>query len=239
MKEFSHEYLENIEERIEEFKCDIKKAREIQTFIASKIKEEKLMDFQTVAALDCSYFSNKIVTAIVIYDVINHKVIEEKVKITTVNFPYIPTLLFLREGPYMVKLIKETKYHADVYLIDGNGKLHPYKAGLACYVGYLIEKPTIGVAKKKLIGNIKWISENLGNVIYENEVLGKVIRICNKDYYISVGNLIDLDSCIKVFFKCIRNCYPFPLLKAHELATKTAKNLSRKLLNDSSFDSFH
>jgi deoxyribonuclease V len=226
MKEFSHEYLENIEERIEEFKCDIKKAREIQTFIASKIKEEKLMDFQTVAALDCSYFSNKIVTAIVIYDVINHKIIEEKVKINTVNFPYIPTLLFLREGPHMVKLIKESKYHADVYLIDGHGKLHPYKAGLACYVGYLIEKPTIGVAKKKLIGNIRWINENLGDVTHENEILGKVIKVCNKDYYISVGNLIDLDSCIKVFFKCIQNCYLYPLLKAHELATKTAKNLS-------------
>jgi Deoxyinosine 3''endonuclease (endonuclease V) len=227
MEEFSHEFLEKIDERINEIRYNIKKARQIQAFIASKIKEKAIENFQIVAALDCSYFSNKIVTTIVIYDLINRRIIEERTKILNVNFPYIPTLLFLREGPYMVRMIKETKYSADVYLVDGHGRLHPYKAGLACYVGYLIEKPTIGVAKKKLIGEVKWINENIGNVIYENEILGKVVKVCNKEYYISVGNLIDLETCIKVFFSCIEGCHPYPLLKAHELATNTAKKLAK------------
>ena len=36
----------------------------------------------------------------------------------------------------------------DVLLLDGHGMLHPRKCGLASFVGVLIDKPTIGIAKE-------------------------------------------------------------------------------------------
>ncbi|VEL25461.1 unnamed protein product [Protopolystoma xenopodis] len=41
----------------------------------------------------------------------------------------------------------------DIYMLDGNGSLHPRDMGVACHLGVLIDLPTLGVAKNLLIFN--------------------------------------------------------------------------------------
>jgi deoxyribonuclease V len=59
----------------------------------------------------------------------------------------------LREGEPLLKIVRLLK-NLFVLLIDGHGILHPRKCGLASYVGIMIDKPTIGVAKNLLCGSI-------------------------------------------------------------------------------------
>jgi len=76
------------------------------------------------------------------------------------DVPYIPTFLSYREAPAYIRLIDElrTKLAEEgledefpqVFLIDGNGRLHIREAGVACVVGVRANVPTIGVAKNYL-----------------------------------------------------------------------------------------
>jgi deoxyribonuclease V len=47
------------------------------------------------------------------------------------------------------------KNRFDLLLIDGHGVLHPRRCGVASYVGVIIDRPTIGVAKSLLCGIVK------------------------------------------------------------------------------------
>ena len=60
----------------------------------------------------------------------------------------------LKEAKPLLKILRLLKKSFDVLLVDGHGILHPRKCGLACYIGIIIDKPTIGVAKNLLCGSI-------------------------------------------------------------------------------------
>lgn len=211
---FSREDLASISpERIK-----IKEAREIQRFIAKNIIRERVSEFKIVAGLDSAYSRDKVFTAISFFDVIRKEIIHEEYSIEITKFPYVPSLLFLREGPPMYRLAKKSKIKADVYLIDGHGEAHPYRAGLACYVGYLLDMPTIGVAKSRLFGRIEWENDKEGFLKNEEEIIGRILKICNKNFFISVGYKIDLQSATEIFKRCIEDCVPIPLRRAHILA---------------------
>lgn len=219
--------FEEIFRKISEREITVKEARLLQKHISQNLNEIPLKSFKIVAGIDSAYSDKKVVTAIVFYDVFEKKVIFESYREDVVKFPYIPTLLFLREGPFHVKMIKETNFNADVYLIDAHGKAHPYKAGHASFVGYFSGKPTIGVAKSKLTGSEKW-HNNEGDLILKNELIGKVIKVCDRKFYVSVGCNIDLESSVKVFNSCIVGCECYPLAKAHELCTRIAREIKNK-----------
>lgn len=98
-----------------------------------------------------------------------------------VEYPYIRGLLFLREsGPLLNTLrLLRNESDFDILLIDGHGILHPRKCGLASYVGYSIDKPTIGVAKNLLCG-----SPRRDHFIeYDGTVLGYVIKKEGKNQF--------------------------------------------------------
>src|SRR2546422_8193848 len=70
------------------------------------------------------------------------------------EFPYIPTYLAYREFPGIEAAVRRLKQQPDVLLIDGHGRLHPALFGVACYVGVRLDLPTIGVAKRPLVGRV-------------------------------------------------------------------------------------
>ncbi|MEP0824115.1 MAG: endonuclease V, partial [Nitrososphaera sp.] len=69
---------------------------------------------------------------------------------THIKFPYIPGLLMLREAEPVISTLALLKKGYDLLMVDGHGRLHPRKCGLACYLGVTLDKPTIGVAKSRL-----------------------------------------------------------------------------------------
>mgnify|MGYP001626251693 CR=1 FL=1 len=176
------------------------------------IKFEKVEKFEKILALDCAYKKDLAICAAVYYDLKKDEIIKTKIEKEEVKIPYVPTFLFIREAPIMIKNYENFKNEEiDLILVDGHGLAHPRKAGIATIIGILTEKPTIGIAKSFLYGEIK------DEIIYVNN---EKVGIKFGKYYASIGSNIDFDS-LKKFLEIINFQYP----KALEIADKLSKEI--------------
>lgn len=186
-----------------------------QLIIEDEIKEENI---KYVAGVDVSYQKNNAVAAAVLMDYKTFEVVEKKVIETKIEFPYIPSFLAFREGPPVVEVIKQLSQRPDVILVDGNGIAHERKCGLACYVGFYLDIPTIGVAKNLLAGIIK---EN--KIIIHNELRGYAFqsRTHSKPIYISPGHKISPETSLEVVKHLMKYPHktPEPLHISHRIAS--------------------
>lgn len=93
------------------------------------------------------------------------------------------------------------KNRFDLLLIDGHGVLHPRRCGVASYVGVIIDRPTIGVAKSLLCGIVK---EN--NFIDVDGVISgfKLVKEKKKPIYISVGHKMNLIDAIRIVKQLVK-----------------------------------
>jgi deoxyribonuclease V len=201
---------------------------EMQKSIAKKIIDQDHIfeNSGCVCGVDVSYKKNIAYSAALI---LNHKyeIIESVYKKTPVKFPYIPGLFMLRESVPILNTVRELDHPFDVLFVNGHGVLHPRKCGLASYVGFMLAKPTIGVAKKLHIGTIM----DTGFVEYDSNVLGYRIRKqYGKDIFVSVGYYISLGTAIAIVrkFTKIMEWFPEPL----RLADIHSKNVSNYLFRN-------
>jgi deoxyribonuclease V len=128
--------------------------------------------------------------------------IKESVNVTLkVKHPYVPGFFVLRESEIIINILKPLRNRFDLLLIDGHGVLHPRRCGLASYVGIIIDKPTIGVAKKILCGTV-----NADQFIDVDGVISgfKMIKEKKKPIYISVGHKINLINAIGIIKQLVR-----------------------------------
>ncbi len=181
---------------------------QLQKALSQLVKFKNVEKIEKVLALDVAYKDNLAFCAAVIYDMNENRVLKEAIIKEKVDFPYIPGLLFLREAPIMLEAIRKIDRDYDLILVDGHGLAHPRKAGLATVIGILTEKPTIGIAKSFLYGEIK------DNYIF---VEGQKVGIKFGRYYASIGSNIDIDS-LERFFSTINFTYPRALKIADKLS---------------------
>ena len=79
-----------------------------------------------------------------------------------VDFPYILGLLSFRESLILLKAFAKIRSSLDVILLDAQGIAHPRGIGLASHIGLLLDKPSIGCAKTRLIGDYNEVGEEVG-----------------------------------------------------------------------------
>ncbi len=182
----------------------LKQLKEFQLSLARK-RQQRSHDLapQTYAGVDCAYRSDgNAVGAYVELDAETLKVIYEESVNVPVEFPYIPGFLSFRELPVLLQLLEKVKQSrplADVIFVDGNGILHPWRAGIATCLGVLIEQPTLGIGKSLLCGTVDTGEMRAGDVRPvqdKNELLGNALKTKNKSkpVYASPGNLITLED---------------------------------------------
>lgn len=147
--------------------------------------------------------------------------IERSLIKTTVNFPYIPGLLSFREIPPLLKAWDKLKNQADIIILDGQGIAHPRRLGIASHFGILVNKPTIGCAKSRLIGHYDEpeLTKGSHSFIYDkDEIIGSVLRTKDnvKPVFVSVGHKLNLDDAISVVINCTKkHKLPEPTRQAH------------------------
>ncbi|ASJ16646.1 endonuclease V [Thermococcus chitonophagus] len=177
----------------------LERVAKAQEKLSSKVREVPLEKIERIGAVDASYRENLARVGFVVCTYPECDVIKMKTLEVEVTFPYIPTFFFLRETRPILMASKGENF--DVLLVEGHGKAHPRRYGLASHIGVVLQKPTIGVAKKLLKGAPPGSYAKVGKV------------------YVSVGNLVTLEDAIAVVSQVLDETgYPKPLKLADRLS---------------------
>ncbi|HEY9737337.1 MAG TPA: deoxyribonuclease V [Trichocoleus sp.] len=133
--------------------------------------------------------------------------VEEALVRRPTTFPYVPGLLSFREVPAVLDALAQLQTRPDLILCDGQGTAHPRRVGIACHLGLLVDLPTIGVAKSRLVGTHEPVPEARGSwvpLMDKRDRIGAVLR--NRDrvnpLYISPGHRISLETALDYVQRC-------------------------------------
>jgi deoxyribonuclease V len=157
------------------------------------IEADAFGEIRTVCAVDAAY-KGKIAYCSAVVTSTSGSVIEVADSKSEVAYPYVPGFLMLREGPPVLRTLKKLQAGFDLLLVDGHGRLHPRRCGIACYLGVKLDIPTIGVAKSLLCGLVN----PDGTVIMDGEVLGQELRFGRSKIYVSVGHRVSLGTAVSL-----------------------------------------
>lgn len=213
----------------------IKEAKEIQTRLSEKLvvggKPHKI-DY--VAAVDVAYINeeNISVCAVVLFSYLTLELQYVTFCHNTISYPYIPGLLYLREGPIILKTFQEIKIQPDIIILDGQGIAHPRRFGLASYIGLCLNIPAIGCAKSSLYGSYEEPGKKKGSrsILYDelSEPIGVVLRSRDnvKPVFISPGHLVGINESVEIVINCLTTYrIPEPLRFADIEVNKYKKKL--------------
>lgn len=201
-------------------------AKRIQRRLASEVRETPLPDaIETVAGVDVSIRDDTAQAAVAVLSLPDLDVVDEAIHRCEVPFPYVPGLLSFREMPAVLPALERLHSTPDVFVTDSHGRAHPRRFGLACHLGVLLDRPTIGVAKSILVGEPQG---NLGPekgsrvpLIDEGERVGTVLRTRTdvNPVYVSVGHRCTLDAAADLMLDCSPTYkLPEPTRQAHLLS---------------------
>lgn len=147
---------------------------------------------------------------------------------------YVPQYFSFREGPPLLqainKLASDLGLVPDLLVVDGHGIAHPRKLGVASWLGVMLDKPTIGMAKSTLItfqGDPKQARTSTHPIQLDGETVGVALRTQDdvQPVYVSVGHEMSLAHAIQVILEMSEEGYriPDPLRRADQAARAFAK----------------
>lgn len=181
-----------------------------------------------VAGVDVGFEKNNTITraAVVVLDIDSLSPVDSALARKDTVFPYIPGLLSFREIPAVLEALGNTSVFPDLILCDGQGLAHPRRFGIACHLGVLLDVPTIGVAKTRLIGTHGEVPDDKGGHVllyHKDDCIGAVLRtrVNVKPLYISIGHRVSLDTALEYVMRCVTK-YRLPETTrfAHRLASR-------------------
>jgi deoxyribonuclease V len=206
----------------------VKKAHHTQLLLSKLVIHEDRLpsEIRLVGGVDVAYVGDVGVAAVVVLDYCTLEPLETTVAIHPVTMPYVPTLLSFRELPPAIVAIRQLKLQPDVFLVDAQGWAHPYRCGFACHLGLALGRPTVGVAKSRLIGEETEVGGRT-LLLDKGEVIGEAVTTQEgiKPVYVSIGHMVSLETAVQIVRHCSRSRIPEPTLQAHNLATKIKQGL--------------
>jgi deoxyribonuclease V len=119
------------------------------------------------------------------------------------SFPYVPGLLSFREIPALLAAFAKLRNTPDLIFVDGHGRAHPRRFGIASHLGVILDCPTIGCAKSLLVGDADEPEDKVGattQLTHKGEVIGAVLRtkVDVRPIYVSTGHRVSLDTAVKL-----------------------------------------
>lgn len=206
-----------------------KEAIALQKQLAGEVRYSKFTKkIVTVAGLDCAFTKDKknVIACAVVLSAEKFDIIETAYQIIPVTFPYIPGLLSFREAPACLAAMQKLKTTPDCVIVDGQGTAHQRRFGIACHLGLLLDIPTIGCAKSRLIGDFNTPAgrkSSTSPLTDKGEIIGSVVRTRDntKPVFVSVGHRCRLEDAIRIVLQCcVKYRIPEPSRIAHQMVTK-------------------
>ena len=203
-------------------------ARAIQEQLHDRVlRQDRLGDIRRVAGVDVGFEQGGRITraAVAVLGFPDLEPRAEAIARLPTSFPYIPGLLSFREIPAVLAALQQLEELPDLLLCDGQGLAHPRRFGIACHLGVLVDLPSIGVAKSRLLGEHEEPGPDKGSwepLLDRGETIGAVVRTRSrvKPLYVSIGHRLSLDTAIRYLLACTpRYRLPETTRRAHRLAS--------------------
>lgn len=121
--------------------------------------------------------------------------------------PYIPGVLSFREGPLLLRAFRKLSIRPDLVLFDGHGLAHPRRFGIACHLGLLLDLPSIGCGKSRLVGEYDEPGPAVGDFAvlrHDGRRIGSVVRTRErvKPLFVSPGHRIGFPQSMRWVLRC-------------------------------------
>lgn len=117
-------------------------------------------------------------------------------------FAYVPGFLGFREAPALVAAWETMEEKPGLLLVDGHGRAHPRRCGIATHLGVLLDVPAIGVAKSILCGRVEGdLGEAPGSMaplVDRGEVVAMAVRTRARalPVYVGTGHRVSLETAV-------------------------------------------
>ncbi|MEO0042070.1 MAG: endonuclease [Bacteroidota bacterium] len=212
----------------------------LQTEMAKQVLiPQKQTDFQPndlILTLDIQYEGDK---AYIAGDVQRQNGTSEGIflKQDVVTEAYVPQFFAFREGPLLKRFVEAWRIHTglkpDVVLIDGHGTAHPRQLGVACWLGVMMDLPTVGCAKDTLVryeGTLAEAKESILPIFNVNgDTIGHLLRTQQgvKPNFVSSGHRIHQMSAVDLV-KNIGGKYRIPeTLRRADMAARFFQKMEK------------
>ena len=174
------------------------------------ILDDQFGTIRTVAGADLAFDpeTNLAFGGVIVYRFPEMEEVERRMARRKLRFPYVPGLLSFRESPVLLAAFARLRTEPDLILIDGHGRAHPRLFGIACHLGVLLDKPTIGCAKSLLVGEHDEPGTRAGStapLVFHGERVGIVLRTRDnvKPIYVTIGHRVALESAVSLVRQCL------------------------------------
>jgi deoxyribonuclease V len=164
---------------------------------------------RTIAGCDSSFIGEHILSVFVLLAYPGLEVREIQYHYGPVDLPYIPGFLAFREAPNLLLAYEKLTAKPDLIMVDGHGISHPRRLGIASHLGVVLNKPTLGVAKKILVGKYELPGPAKGEltpIFYRQEHIANTLRTKEKvkPVFVSPGHLMDLETATRLALETTR-----------------------------------
>jgi deoxyribonuclease V len=183
-------------------------ARAVQEELRKKVvTHDALGEVRTVAGIDAGYEGELARAAVVVLSFPSLAPLDYAVARRPATFPYVPGFLSFREVPAVLAAMEALRTKPDLLLCDGQGIAHPRRLGIASHIGVLLDLPSIGCGKSRLVGRNKPVPDTRGAHVPltdRGEVIGAVLRTRpgTKPLYISPGHRVSLETALHYVMAC-------------------------------------
>jgi deoxyribonuclease V len=210
---------------------------EVQRKLAFRVDREDSYATEHVAGVDQAFVNDRIISGAVVLGP-SKEVAGRACCIMKAAFPYIPGLLSFREGPAAIRAVKKLTPRPTLLFVDGCGINHPRMAGLASFVGIMLDMPTIGIAKNVLCGSGK-LPEKAGMATalwHDGQQVGHLLK--SKDgcrpIVIAPGHRVSMRSSLDLTCRyLVHGKLPEPCRLAHQYANKVRSEQDKSKLDKS------
>lgn len=181
-----------------------------------------------VAGADISYDrgDDRFYAAVVVLELPELALVEQSTAVGRSPFPYIPGLLSFREGPLLMRAFRRLSIAPDLALFDGHGIAHMRGIGIASHLGLLLDLPSVGCAKSRLVGEHGEPGPEVGDLAplrHAGRRVGSVVRTREgvKPIFVSPGHRIGIGPAVRWVLRCCQGYrLPEPTRQAHLLANR-------------------
>ena len=202
-------------------------ASALQEGLARLVREEDTRGVvEVIAGVDAAYDSGgrRTHAAVSLWNVSSRTVIETATASTETRYPYVAGFLAWRELPAALAAFAKLGRRPHLVLVDGHGRAHPRRCGLACLVGLALDLPTAGCAKSVLVGDFSELPAERGArvaLVDRGEVIGMALRTraAVRPVYVSVGHRTTVEAACRWVLAASRFRIPEPLRLAHTAVT--------------------